>query len=150
VSEARHGLSAALGELRELSHGIHPGILTERGLAVALEDLALRAAVPVELSVAGSTDRLPEQVQAAAYYVASEALANIAKHAHATGARVGVRRVGNNVVVEVADDGIGGADVSRGSGLRGLTDRVEALDGRLLLSSPPGQGTVVRAEIPCA
>jgi signal transduction histidine kinase len=150
VGDARHGVSAALEELRELSHGIHPGGLTERGLAVALEDLALRAAVPVELSAAVPPGRLPEHVQAAAYYVASEALANTAKHAHATSARVGVRRVGGSVVVEVADDGIGGADVSRGSGLRGLADRVEALEGRLSLSSPPGQGTVVRAEIPCA
>jgi signal transduction histidine kinase len=141
--EARQGLSAALEELRELSHGIHPAILTERGLVAALQDL-----VPIELAVDG-TGRLPEQVEAAAYYVVSEALANIAKHAHATSARVRLQPVDGKVVLEVADDGIGGADAGRGSGLRGLTDRVEALGGRLWLSSPPGQGTVVRGEIPC-
>ena len=146
--EARQGLSAALEELRELSHGIHPGILTERGLVAALDELALRAAIPVELAV-DSGDGLPEQVEAAAYFVVSETLANVAKHAHATSARVHVQRVGGKVVIEVADDGIGGAGAGRGSGLRGLTDRVEALGGRLWLSSPPGQGTVVRAEILC-
>jgi len=146
--EARQGLSTALEELRELSHGIHPAILTERGLIAALDELTLRAAIPVELAVA-DTDRLPEQVEAAAYYVVSEALANVAKHAHATIARVRVQPAGGKVVIEVADDGIGGADASRGSGLRGLTDRVEALGGRLWLSTPPGQGTIVSAEIPC-
>jgi signal transduction histidine kinase len=147
--EARQGLLAALEELRELSHGIHPAILTERGLAAALDDLTMRAAVPVELAVAGN-DGLPEQVEATAYYVVSEALANVAKYAHATSARIRVQPADGTVVVEVADDGIGGADAGRGSGLRGLTDRVEALGGRLWLSSPPGQGTIVRAEIPCA
>ena len=146
--EARQGLSTALEELRELSHGIHPAILTERGLMAALDELTLRAAVPVELAVA-DTDRLPERVEAAAYYVVSEALANVAKHAHATIARVRVQPAGGKVVIEVADDGIGGADAGRGSGLRGLTDRVEALGGRLWLSTPPGQGTIVSAEIPC-
>ena len=149
VGEARQGLSAALEELRELSHGIHPAILTERGLAAALDELALHAAGPVELAVAGNS-RLPEQVEAAAYYVVAEALANVAKYAHATTTKVRVQPVDGKVVVEVADDGIGGADASRGSGLRGLSDRVEALGGRLWLSSPPAQGTIVRAEIPCA
>lgn len=147
--EARQGLSAALEELRELSHGIHPAILSERGLVAALDELALRATLPVELDVA-DCDGLPEQVEAAAYYVVSEGLANVAKYAHATSARVRVHAGHGEVVVEVADDGIGGADAGRGSGLRGLTDRVEALGGRLWLSSPPGQGTIVRAEIPCA
>jgi signal transduction histidine kinase len=148
VGEARQGLSAALEELRELSHGIHPAILTERGLVVALDELALRAAIPLELAIADS-DGLPEHVEAAAYYVVSEALANVAKYAHATGGLVRVQPGDGKVVVEVVDDGIGGADASRGSGLRGLTDRVEALGGRLWLSSPPGQGTIVKAEIPC-
>jgi signal transduction histidine kinase len=147
--EARQGLSAALDELRELSRGIHPAILTERGLLVALEELALRGTVPVELDVDG-TGRLPEQVEAAAYYVVSEALANVAKYARATAAQVRVRPGAGTVVVEVTDDGVGGADSGRGSGLRGLTDRIEALGGRLWFSSPPGQGTIVRAEIPCA
>jgi signal transduction histidine kinase len=146
--EARRGLSAALEELRELSHGIHPGILTERGLAAALDELALRSSVPVQLGIA-DIDRLPERIEAAAYYVVSEALANIAKHAHATRARVRVKKADGKVLLEVADDGIGGADADRGSGLRGLTDRVDALGGRLRLSSPPGQGTIVKAEIPC-
>ncbi len=146
--EARQGLSAALEELRELSHGIHPAILTERGLVAALQELVLRATVPVKLAAA-ATDRLPEQVEAAAYYVVSEALANIGKYARATSAQVRVEPLDDKVVLEVADDGIGGADAGRGSGLRGLTDRVEALGGRLWLSSPPGQGTIVRAEIPC-
>jgi signal transduction histidine kinase len=148
VGEARQGLSAALEELRELSHGIHPAILTERGLVVALDELALRAAIPLELAIADS-DGLPEHVEAAAYYVVSEALANVAKYAHATGGLVRVQPGDGKVVVEVVDDGIGGADASRGSGLRGLTDRVDALGGRLWLSSPPGQGTIVKAEIPC-
>lgn len=147
--EARQGLSAALEELRELSRGIHPAVLTDRGLVAALQELTLHAAVPVELALDG-TERLPEQVEAAAYYVVSEALANIAKHAHATSAQVRLQPLDGKVVLEVADDGIGGADAGRGSGLRGLTDRVEALGGRLWFSSPPGQGTIVRAEIPCA
>jgi signal transduction histidine kinase len=147
--EARHGLSAALEELRELSHGIHPAVLTDRGLVAALDELSLHAAVPVELDVA-DTKRLPEQIEAAAYYVVSEALANIAKYAQATSAQVRVQPVDGKVVLEVADDGIGGADARRGSGLRGLTDRVEGLGGRLSLTSPPGRGTTVRAELPCA
>ena len=146
--EARQGLSAALEELRELSHGIHPAILSERGLVAALEELTLRATVPVELAIDG-IERLPEQVEAAAYYVVSEALANVAKYAHAASAQVRVQPVDGKVVIEVSDDGIGGADAGRGSGVRGLTDRVEALGGRLWLSSPPGQGTIVRAEIQC-
>jgi PAS domain S-box-containing protein len=147
--EARQGLSAALEELRELSHGIHPAILTERGLVAALQELSLHAAVPVELALDG-TERLPEPVEAAAYYVVSEALANVAKYAHAKSAQVRLQPVDGKVVLEVADDGVGGADASRGSGLRGLSDRVEALGGRLWFSSPPGQGTIVGAEIPCA
>jgi signal transduction histidine kinase len=146
--EARQGLSAALEELRELGHGIHPAVLTDRGLVAALDDLTLHAGVPIQLDV-GDTKRLPEQVEAAAYYVISEALANVAKYAHATGAQVRVKPVDGKVVLEVADDGVGGADASRGSGLRGLSDRVEALGGRLWFSSPAGQGTIVRAEIPC-
>ena len=148
LDEARQGLSAALEELRELSHGIHPAVLTERGLVAALQELTLRTAVPVKLALDG-TERLPEQVEAAAYYIVSEALANVAKYAHATSAHVHVRPVNGTVVLEIADDGIGGAHPSQGSGVRGLTDRVEALGGRLWFSSPPGQGTIVRAEIPC-
>jgi signal transduction histidine kinase len=146
--EARQGLSAALEELRELSHGIHPAVLTDRGLAAALGELALRSTVPVEIDLS-EIGRLPRQVEAAAYYVASEALANVAKYSHATSARVRLQTMDGKLLIDVPDDGIGGAHAARGSGLHGLTDRVEELEGRLLLSSPPGQGTIVSAEIPC-
>jgi signal transduction histidine kinase len=149
VAEAREALSAALEELRELSQGIHPGILRERGLTPALRQLVYRAGVPLELDVA-LEERLPEQVEATAYYVVSESLANVAKYAQATAARVQVARRDGSAVVEIADDGVGGADGSRGSGIRGLRDRVEALGGSFSLASPPGRGTIVRAEIPCA
>jgi signal transduction histidine kinase len=139
----------ALRELRELSQGIHPGILTERGLRPALEELAYRARLPLELEVCLS-GRLPDRVEAAAYYVVAEALTNIAKHAEASAVRIRVRRADGRAVVEIADDGVGGADGARGSGLHGLADRVDALGGRLLVESPRGRGTVVHAEIPCA
>jgi PAS domain S-box-containing protein len=144
---ATEELALGLQEVRELAGGLHPAVLSERGLAVALEALALRAPVPVELEAALDR-RLPEQVEAAAYYVVAEGLANIHKHAGAT--RVVVRAVADDstLVVEVADDGVGGAD-EEGSGLRGLVDRVEALGGNLTLESPPGAGTRLRAELPC-
>jgi signal transduction histidine kinase len=149
LQEAREGLATALEELRELSQGIHPALLTERGLEAALGELPLRVPVPLELELS-LDERLPVQVEAAAYYVVSEALANVTKYAQATAVRVRVDRVDGDAIVEVADDGVGGADRTRGSGLRGLADRVEALGGRFALISPAGRGTVVRAEIPCA
>jgi signal transduction histidine kinase len=149
IAEAQEALSAALAELRELSQGIHPGILTERGLGPALVELAYRAGAPVDLALA-LEERLPEQVEVAAYYVVSESLANVAKYARATAVTVRVGQKKGQAVIEVADDGIGGADGSRGSGLHGLRDRVEALGGRFALASPPGRGTIVRVEIPCA
>jgi signal transduction histidine kinase len=149
VREARASLGMALQELRELSQGIHPGILTERGLAAAIEELAYGARLPLDLDIR-LAERLPDRVEAAAYYVVSEALTNIAKHAQATAVRIQVERDDDRAVVEIADDGIGGADDCRGSGLRGLADRVEALDGRLRVASPHGAGTVVTAELPCA
>jgi signal transduction histidine kinase len=149
LREARDALAVALAELRELTQGIRPAILVERGLAAALDDLSRRAALPVRLEVALS-GRLPEQVEGAAYFVASEALANAAKHSHASEVRLAASREGPLLVLEVADDGIGGAGAGGGSGLRGLADRVEALGGRLTVSSPPGRGTTLRAEIPCA
>jgi signal transduction histidine kinase len=141
-------LALALEELRELARGLHPAILSDQGLGAALEALAARAPLPVELHDV-PPDRLPPPVEAAAYYVVAETLTNVAKYARARSAHVTVSRQNGYAIVEVEDDGIGGADVSRGSGLRGLADRVEALDGRLVLTSEPGQGTRVRAEIPC-
>jgi signal transduction histidine kinase len=149
LREAREALTVALAELRELTQGIRPAILVERGLAAALDDLARRAALPVQLDVVVS-GRLPEQVESAAYFVASEALANAAKHSHASNVRLSASKEDGVLMLEVADDGIGGAAAGGGSGLRGLADRVEALGGRLTVSSPPGRGTTLRAEIPCA
>ncbi len=140
-------LKHALEELRELARGIHPAVLTEYGLEPGLRVLAGRAPLPVELDVE-LDERLPAPVEAAAYYVAAEALTNVAKHAHASAVTVRVRREDGLAVIEVADDGRGGADLG-GSGLRGLGDRVEALAGRLAIHSPPGAGTVLRAEMPC-
>jgi PAS domain S-box-containing protein len=146
LTNASEELALALEELRELARGIHPAVLTDRGLAPALEVLAARSPVPVELEA--PTERLPDPVEAAAYYVVSEALANVAKYAGASHARVSVTRQDGRAVVEVTDDGVGGADAARGTGLRGLSDRVEALDGRLQVQSDAGTGTCVRAEIP--
>jgi signal transduction histidine kinase len=149
LREAREALTIALAELRELTQGIRPAILVERGVAAALDDLSRRAALPVRLDVTVS-GRMPEQVEGAAYFVASEALANAAKHSHASELRLAASRRDDVLIVEVSDDGIGGAAAGSGSGLRGLADRVEALGGRLTVSSPPGRGTTLRAEIPCA
>ena len=149
LDESIAELRESLDELRELARGIHPAVLTDRGLAPALEALAGRSPVPVEVDVA-APDGLPDAAATAVYFLVSEALTNVAKYARAEHATVAVRAAGDSVVVEVADDGVGGADVARGSGLRGLSDRVSALDGRLELRSPAGEGTRVRAEIPLA
>jgi signal transduction histidine kinase len=147
--QAKAGLAAALGELRDLSQGIHPNVLTEGGLGPALEDLVYLTPVPVTLA-ADVNGRLSEQVEAGAYYVVAEALTNVAKHARASTATVTVTRENGRLVLSVLDDGVGGADPSRGSGLRGLADRVQALGGRFEVQSSSGQGTEVRAWIPCA
>jgi signal transduction histidine kinase len=123
-------------------------VVSGHGLAVALESLAARATVPVKLTVE-LDDRVGEKIEVAAYYVVSESLANVGKHARASSATVAVAREDGNLVVEVVDDGVGGADSEGGSGLRGLADRVEALDGRLRVWTPRGGGTRVRAEMPC-
>jgi signal transduction histidine kinase len=149
VHETRESLALALQELRELSHGIHPPLLAEQGLAAALDDLCRRAALPTRLDTA-LDKRLPDRVESAAYFVASEALTNAAKHSHGTEVLIVASCDGETLTVDVTDDGIGGASAAGGSGLRGLADRVEALGGRLTLSSPPGRGTTVCAEIPCA
>jgi signal transduction histidine kinase len=140
-------LTVALEELRELARGLHPAVLTEHGLGAAVETLASRVPVRVDV-VETPSERLAEPIEAAAYYMIAEALTNVAKHARASAVRVSVVQVGDEVVVEVADDGVGGADTAIGSGLRGLSDRVEALGGRLELTSPAGDGTTLRAEIP--
>jgi signal transduction histidine kinase len=147
VRKAGEEAGLALKELRDLARGIHPAILSNRGLAVALDDLAGRASVPVEV-VAAPRERLPDQVESAAYFVVSECLANIGKHAQATQATVSVTTEDGNLVVVVTDDGVGGADLGNGSGLQGLEDRVGALDGKLSVESPPGGGTQVRVGIP--
>jgi signal transduction histidine kinase len=146
---ARTELASALEELRELARGIHPAILTDRGLAPALEALASRAPVPVEVGEVPE-GRMPMPVEAVAYFVVAESLTNMAKYADAEYASVRVLRENGYAVVEIEDNGIGGADPSAGSGLRGLADRLAALDGRLEVDSPPGVGTTVRARIPCA
>ena len=143
---AQEELRTSLAELRELARGIHPAVLTERGLEPALQSLVARAPVPV--TVEASDARLPGPVESAAYFVVSEALANVAKYAHATHASVTVAQTNGDLTVEVVDDGVGGADVARGSGLRGLEDRLAALDGSLSLDSPAGRGTTLRAHIP--
>jgi signal transduction histidine kinase len=148
LDRALSELKTSLGELRELARGIHPPLLTERGLEPALRALASRVPVPVTLA-AEARDRLPAPVEVAAYYVVAEALANVSKYAQATEARVAVRRVNGRVTVDVSDDGVGGADATQGSGLRGLTDRVAALDGTLSVESPAGGGTRLHVEIPC-
>jgi signal transduction histidine kinase len=149
LDEARREIALSLEELRDVARGIHPAVLSGHGLQVALESIAARASIPVRLTVE-LKGRLHERLEVVAYYVVSESLANIAKHAHATGATVDVGREDGQMVVEVVDDGIGGADTERGSGLRGLADRVEALGGRLRIWTPRGGGTRLRAEIPCA
>jgi signal transduction histidine kinase len=149
LDQARREIATSLEELRDVARGIHPAVVSGHGLAVALEQLAARAPVPVRLNV-GLAGRLPERLEVAAFYLVSESLANVGKHAKATLATVDVARTNGHIVVEVADDGIGGADTELGSGLRGLADRVEALEGRLRIWSPNGGGTRLRAEIPCA
>jgi signal transduction histidine kinase len=148
LAEADGELRAALDELRELARGIHPAVLTEQGLGAALRSLAERSPVPVTI-VNVPDERLAAPAEAAAYFLVSEALTNAAKHASASSVRVSVAHVDGRVLVDVDDDGVGGADPARGSGLRGLADRVIALDGELGVESPPGSGTHVHAEIPC-
>jgi PAS domain S-box-containing protein len=147
LAEASNELAEALKELRELARGLHPAVLTDRGLEAALEALAERSTVPVELRLELDR-RLPTGVEVAVFYVVSEALTNVAKYAGATAALVHVADAGDHVLVAVADDGVGGADPDDGTGLRGLVDRVAALDGRLEVISPVGGGTRVHATLP--
>jgi signal transduction histidine kinase len=140
-------LKEALAELRELARGIHPAVLTDRGLKAAVDALVNRAPVPVEVGEVPD-ERLPEAVETAAYYLIAEAVTNVAKYARATHVAVSMRRQNGHLVVRISDDGVGGADPSAGTGLRGLSDRVEALHGRLRVDSPRGGGTRITAEIP--
>jgi len=147
VTTASDQLAESLAELRELARGIHPAVL-EHGIAGALESLAARSTVPTVVTC-DVTERLPERLELAAYFVACEALANVAKYAQASAASVSLSRTDRGIVIEMADNGIGGADATAGTGLQGLADRVEALGGHLLVTSPPGAGTVVTADLPC-
>ena len=147
LDSAMTELTAGLSDLRELARGIHPAVLTERGLDPALQGLAARSPLPVTVT-SDVSGRLPPAVEAAAYFVVMEALTNVAKYSSADAAEVTVRQVDGHVTVDVQDDGVGGADPAAGSGLAGLADRVAALGGRLTVESPPGGGTVVRAQMP--
>jgi len=141
-------LQSTVEELRMLARGLHPTVLTEYGLAAAVESLTHKSPLPVTVDVC--EERLPTQVEATAYFVASEALTNIVKHAHAGSASITARHEGDRLLLEIVDDGVGGAQTDQGSGLQGLADRVEALGGRLRIRSAAGQGTRITAEIPCA
>jgi signal transduction histidine kinase len=149
IDHAEQELQAAVDELRRLAHGLVPAALTDAGLVAALEELASRAALDVTVN-ADSSERAPPGIEVAAYFVASEALANAAKHASATHIALDVSHRDHVLVVRIADDGIGGADIEAGTGIRGLIDRVEAHQGRLSLESPAGRGTTMTAEFPCA
>jgi signal transduction histidine kinase len=149
LDRADEGLRHAIEEVREIARGIHPAVLTDRGLAPALTGLVGRSPVPVDLDIV-IEDRMPERVEAAVYFVVAEALTNVAKHAKASSVAVNVLQKNDMALVQIKDDGVGGADIRHGSGLNGLADRVAALDGQLEVDSYPGEGTVIYAEIPCA
>jgi signal transduction histidine kinase len=146
IAKAREEAQLAIKDLRDLAHGIHPAVLSERGLGAALEALATRSPVPVEVTAPAAP--IDPAVEAAAYFVTAEALTNVAKYARASEASVCLSVDDGRLRVEVRDDGCGGADLATGSGLRGLRDRVDALDGQFELDSPPGVGTTVTVEIP--
>ena len=149
VRSAHEEAKLALAEIRDLARGIHPAVLTDRGLDAALSSLAARSPVPVALRSELGDDRPPEQVESAAYFVVAEALTNVARHSEATQAAVSVVRDDGVLLVEVRDDGVGGAEAAARSGLQGLRDRVGALGGSLVVDSPPGGPTAVTAVLPC-
>jgi signal transduction histidine kinase len=148
VAEAHEEAMRALAEIRDLARGIHPAVLTDRGLDAAISALAGRCPVPVEIDVPFQA-RLPEAVESTAYFFIAEALTNVARHSRASAARVSASLRAGRLVIEVEDDGIGGASWTEGTGLRGLADRLAAFDGRLALRSPPGGPTVVSMQVPC-
>ena len=147
LTAAQDQLAKGLDDLRELARGIHPAILTDRGLGPALQGLLARAPVPIEITELPQ-ERLAGPVEAAAYYVVAEAITNVAKYARASYVTVSIRRSNGSATVVVTDDGVGGADPALGTGLRGLADRLEALEGRLEVDSPTARGTRITAEIP--
>jgi signal transduction histidine kinase len=147
LARAANAVTVALDELREVSRGLHPAILTEGGLAPALRALSRRTAVPVELEIS-TRGRLPERVEVAGYYVVSELLTNAVKHARASVVRVTVEHLGGSLCLSIRDDGVGGADPAGGSGLIGLRDRVEAMAGTMVIESPAGAGTAVLVSLP--
>jgi signal transduction histidine kinase len=146
AAELAEGLKDASDELREVSRGIHPTILTEAGLGPALRALARRSNVPIDVDVR-LDERLPEPIEAAAYYIASEALTNVAKHAEANIVQLSAAYDNGILTLEIRDDGIGGVDIGRGSGILGLTDRAEALGGTISIASPPGGGTMLSVRL---
>ena len=148
ISHVVTALAGISEELREISRGIHPAILSKGGLGPALRTLARRSAVPVELDVSVNR-RLGEAAEVATYYIVAEALTNAAKHAQASQVNVRVEAAGPNLRLSIRDDGIGGADPTKGSGIIGLRDRVEALGGEMVISSPPASGTSILVELPC-
>jgi signal transduction histidine kinase len=148
VDEIAAKLRDAIAELRELARGIHPAVLSERGLGPAVEALVARAPLAVESEIALGDARLLAAVEAA-YFVVSEGLTNVVRYAQASHAAVELRLDDGEVHVDVADDGVGGADAARGSGVRGLAERLAVLEGELTLDSPPGRGTRLRARVPC-
>jgi signal transduction histidine kinase len=148
LKRARGEVAESLSELRDIAHGLHPAVVSGHGLAVALESLVAATPLDVRLTTNG-LPRLSEPLEVAAYYVVSESLTNATKHAHATRVTVDVGVIDGTLVAEIVDDGIGGADSEGGAGLRGLADRVEALNGRLRIWTAAGKGTRVRAELPC-
>jgi signal transduction histidine kinase len=150
VRSAHEEAKLALAEIRDLARGIHPAVLTDRGLDAALSSLAARSPVPVALTSNLGDERAPEQVESAAYFVVAESLTNVARHSDASRAAVSVVRDNGVIVVEVRDDGVGGAEAGPGSGLAGLHDRVGAIGGTLVVESPPGGPTAITAVLPCA
>jgi signal transduction histidine kinase len=148
VTEAHDEAKLALGELRDLARGIHPAVLTDRGLDAALSALAARCPVPVAVSVMAPV-RPSAKVEAVAYFIAAESLTNITKHSGARHARIDVTQPNGRLHLEISDDGRGGADLSRGSGISGLRDRARAIDGDFILTSPPGGPTTILVELPC-
>ncbi len=149
VAVAHEEAKSALREIRDLVRGIHPVILEDRGLDAALSAVVARSPIPVTLDVRVDV-RPPAAVESAAYFVVNEALTNVSRHAMATRAHVAIARAGDRLVVEVRDDGIGGADVARGTGLQGLRDRIAGLGGSMYVISPTGGPTTISVELPCA